>query len=220
MSEETKAESTRQETAVETLAEQLQAGHRSRMNGTLLQGLNMNNVQFHEVLPDSSFAAQPLEQTAPADSAVRTVEPVTSEAMPENYLNYAAQLLEQMRGVYSTSWDSCSNGSTWHGGHNHFYNPCSGADVPPSHQCPTYDCTNTCGCLNPPPQPAPHPPVHDHTCSGGTTTYYDDCAYKLQKICDQLNRIETMTSEMYSTNQQLFSYLIEYYNTVMMNSKK
>ena len=57
MSEEIKAESTRQETAVETLAEQLQAGHRSRMNGTLLQGLNMNNVKtpiFHAWI---SFAA-------------------------------------------------------------------------------------------------------------------------------------------------------------------
>lgn len=47
--------------------------------------------------------------------------------VPESYLNYAAQLLEQMRGVYGSSWDNCSCGSSWHGGHNHFYDPCSGA---------------------------------------------------------------------------------------------
>jgi len=218
MSEVYQPENTGTESTKDLLAEQLQAGHRSRMNGAMMQGLGTGNVQFHEVLPDEAYVKQSPEET---DTAVAADTSATRESsMPDSYFNYAAQLLEQMRGVYSTSWDSCSNGSTWHGGHNHFYNPCSGADVPPSHQCPTYDCTNTCGCMNPPPQPAPHPPVHDHTCSGGTTTYYDDCAYKLQKICDQLNRIETMTNEMYSTNQQLFSYLIEYYNTVMMNSKK
>ena len=193
-------------------------GFRS-LNVTLRQKLDL----YVCLRPVRHFPGVPSPVKSPekTDTAVAADTSATRESsMPDSYFNYAAQLLEQMRGVYSTSWDSCSNGSTWHGGHNHFYNPCSGADVPPSHQCPTYDCTKTCGCLNPPPQPVPHPPVHDHTCSGGTTTYYDDCAYKLQKICDQLNRIETMTNEMYSTNQQLFSYLIEYYNTVMMNSKK
>lgn len=207
------------------LAEQLQAGHRSRMNGSVLQGLQNNNVQFHEVMPDASYLETVQQAEEPRMSAVeenpRSAESNASATMPESYLNYAAQLLEQMRGVYSTSWDSCANGSTWHGGHNHFYNPCSGADVtPPSHNCPTYDCNNSCGCLNPPtPQPTPYPASYDCGCQSGTATYYDDCAYKLQKISDQLNRIETMTNEMYSTNQQLFSYLIEYYN-VMTNSGK
>ena len=125
------SEDNKLEQMAESLAEQLQAGHRSRMN--------MNNVLFHEVQPDESFLPkkeqiqEPLEETqGPMRSADSTV--------PESYLNYAAQLLEQMRGVYSTSWDSCSNGNTWHGGHNHFYNPCSGADVAPqNHNCPVYD---------------------------------------------------------------------------------
>ena len=204
----------------ETLAEQLQAGHRSRMN--------MNNVLFHEVQPDESYVmkaeAEKAEQNKEEEGAASDTmqKPMRSQdtMMPESYLNYAAQLLEQMRGVYSTSWDSCSNGSIWHGGHNHFYNPCSGADVvsPQSHNCPTYDCSNQCGCASSP-QPAPYPAAHEHTCHGGTATYYDDCAYKLQKICDQLNRIEAMIGEMYSTNQQLFSYLIEYYNVTMSKSK-
>ena len=55
-------------------------------------------------------------------------------------------------------------------------------------------------------------------CGCGTTTYYDDCAYKLQQLCDQLNRIESMTKEMYLTNQQLFSYIIEYYNNFIATS--
>lgn len=208
MSEETRMEDNQPESTAETLTDLLQAGHRSRMNGTVLQGLNMNNVQFHQVMPDESCeSCQNMQET-------NNTEP----SMPESYLNYAAQLLEQMRGVYSTSWDNCANGTTWHGGHNHFYNPCSGADVPPSQSCPVYDCTNTCGCGSSP-QPAPYPPMHEHTCHGGTATYYDDCAYKLQKISDQLNRIETMTSEMYTINQQLFSYLIEYYNTAITKSK-
>lgn len=205
------------ESVAETLAEQLQAGHRSRLNGTTLQGIRLNNVQFHEVLPDATYSNAPQESEEP--QAIVEQNRSTDAIMPEAYLNYAAQLLEQMRGVYSTSWDTCSNGGTWHGGHNHFYNPCNGVDVPPTYGCPTYDCTNTCGCNNVP-QPAPVPPAApEYTCAGGTATYYDDCAYKLQKISDQLSHIETMTNEMYSTNQQLFSYLIEYYNAVM-NSEK
>ena len=221
MSEEKKSESMKQENTTESLAEQLQAGHRSRMNGNLQQGLNMNNIQFYEVTPDAAYQMQTTNDTCMnvSDMADRIAESTISDAMPESYLNYAAQLLEQMRSVYSSSWDSCANGGTWHGGHNHFYNPCSGADVPPSHSCPVYDCTNTCGCMNPSPQPAPYPPMHDQTCNGGTATYYDDCAYKLQKISDQLNRIETMTNEMYNMNQQLFSYLIEYYNAIIANGK-
>ncbi len=221
MSEETK---TVGESGTESLAEQLQAGHRSRMSSNMMQGMHLNQVQFHEVMPDETFlntnqfSAQPAQErevTAPAAQE----ESRAAAIMPESYLNYAAQLLEQMRGVYSTSWDSCSNGGTWHGGHNHFYNPCSGADVPPSHNYPVYDCTNTCGCgsVAPAVKPAPYSPTPS-TC-GGTTTYYDDCAYQLQKMGDQLNRIETMTNEMYAANQQLFSYLIEYYNAMMTTGK-
>lgn len=219
MSEETKTMGGLSlESAAETLAEQLQAGHRSRVNGTMLQGMQMNNVQFHEVMPDEAFInsagpmGNPVSNQMQEERQEAVQEPVrgAEQVMPESYLNYAAQLLEQMRGVYSSSWDNCSSGSTWHGGHNHFYNPCSGADLPPSHGCPVYDCTNTCGCNAAVAQPAAPQPA---------ATFYDDCAYLLQKICDQLNRIETMTSEMYTTNQQLFSYLIEYYNAVMTSGK-
>ena len=191
MNEETKhAEVTLSEDNSQTLADQLQAGHRSRISGAMMQGLQQNQVQFHEVMPEEACAKQP-------DSA---------SSMPESYLNYAAALLEQMRGVYSTSWDSCNNGSSWHGGHHHFYNPCSGADVPPpKYGCPISDCTNQCGCGNKP--------------QTGTMTYYDDCAYQLQKISDQLGRVETMTEDLYRTNQQLFSYLIEYFNTVLASAK-
>ena len=210
MSEDKKTELT-----AETLAEQLQAGHRSRMN--------MDQVLFYEVQPDAAYLSEHLsERKSEAESAKEEAKEdvmrSTEATMPESYLHYAAQLLEHMRGVYSTSWDSCSNGSTWHGGHNHFYNPCSGADViPPNHNCPVYDCTNQCGC-NTVPQPVTQPPVNCG-CTGNTATYYDDCAYHLQKMTDQLNRIEAMLGEMYSSNQQLFSYLIEYYNTAVGTSK-
>ena len=209
MSEEKKLEM-----AAETLAEQLQAGHRSRMN--------MNNILFHEVQPDEAYVIK-AEAEKIKEEQQKTEEPMRTadSAIPESYLNYAAQLLEQMRSVYSTSWDSCSNGSTWHGGHNHFYHPCSGADVvSSSHPCPVYDCTNQCGCgATPQPIPAPQNSVLNSGCSGSTATYYDDCAYQLQKLSDQLNRMEVMLSEMYSTNQQLFSYFIEYYNTTMVQNK-
>ena len=224
MSEETK---TIGENTADSLAEQLQAGHRSRISGGMMQGLGMGQVQFHEVLPDETFlnttqySTQPTQERefAPAQTLQEDAFTATP-TVPESYLNYAAQLLEQMRGVYSTSWDNCSNGGTWHGGHNHFYNPCGGADMPPSHNCPIYDCTNTCGCPTAP-QPIANPGICQPTAPtcGGTTTYYDDCAYQLQKIGDQLNRIEAMTNEMYATNQQLFSYLIEYYNAVMTSNK-
>lgn len=211
-----------EETKLDTqpdLAELLEAGHRSRMNGTMMQGLTTGNVKFHEIMPDDTASAAAHETndclTTLKDSPTRS----TDDYRPESYLQYAAQLLEQMRGVYSTSWDNCSNGNSWNGGYNHFYNPCSGADIPQSHNCPVYDCTNTCGCLNPPPPNGAYPPSHDCGCTGGTATYYDDCAYKLQKLNDQINRIETMISEMYATNQQLFSYLIEYYNTLMIKNK-
>lgn len=218
MSEAYKKEEVKVESQTD-LAEQLQAGHRSRINGAMIQGMTAGNIQFHEVMPNDNYkASEPLKESLsaePEEYTMRGEEP----SIPESYLNYAAQLLEQMRGVYSSSWDSCSNGGSWHGGHNHFYNPCGGTDMPPSHNCPVNDCTNTCGCLNPPPQPAPCSPIQDHTCNGGTATFYDDCAYHLQKISDQLNRIEQMISEMYATNQQLFSYLIEYYNTLMIKNK-
>lgn len=210
----------------EDLMEQLQAGHRARLDGTLLQTLskdtpNRDSVQFHQVMPNGGASYQPAQQ-----QAIQT-EPKT-EAIPESYLNYAAQLLEQMRSVYASSWDNCSCGSSpsWSGGHNHFYDPCSGADNPPTSSCPVYDCNNTC-CSDPcpskpskppkPPKPPYHPEYPDCGCGCGTTTYYDDCAYKLQKISDQLTRIETMTKEMYAVNQQLASYIIEYYNKLVNN---
>ena len=200
--------------AAETLAEQLQAGHRSR--------LNKSDILFHEVQPDEAYLNKVYVEQSKSEHEIEEADAMRSaeQVIPDSYLNYAAQLLEQMRGVYSTSWDSYSNGSTWHGGHNHFYNPCSGADVvPSSHNCPVYDCTNQCGCNNTP-QPVVHPPHQTSNCGcNGTATYYDDCAYQLQKMTDQLNRMEMMISEMYSTNQQLFSYLIEYYNAIMTKNK-
>ena len=201
-------------TTAETLAEQLQAGHRSR--------LNKSDVLFHEVQPDETYLNKVYAEQTKPEQKVEESDTMRSaeQVIPDSYLNYAAQLLEQMRGVYSTSWDSCSNGNTWHGGHNHFYNPCSGADVvQSSHNCPVYDCTNQCGC-NQPPQFAAQPPYPvTHCGDNSTATYYDDCAYQLQKMTDQLNRMEVMLSEMYSTNQQLFSYLIEYYNSIMTKNK-
>ncbi len=198
----------------EDILEQLQAGHRARIDGSMLQSLNNDAVQFHEVMPDQTMVNR--------DRSVPQMEAQPEQAVPESYLNYAAQLLEQMRGVYASSWENCgcsSNGG-WHGGHNHFYDPCSGADVPPMSNCPVYDCSNTCcndhPCPPPKPPKPPKPPYHpDHDCGCGTTTYYDDCAYKLQKMSDQLTRIETMTKEMYAVNQQLASYIIEYYNKMI-----
>lgn len=184
----------------EDIMEQLQAGHRARLDGSFLQNLNKDAVQFREVLPNRPPQQPPMQ------------------GIPESYLHYAQQLLEQMRGVYASSWENCGCGSSWHGGHNHFYDPCSGAEAaPPSYGCPMYDCSNTCCNDSYPPQKPPKPscppPMPD--CNCGTATYYDDCAYKLQQLIDQLNRIETMTKEMYLTNQQLFSYIIEYYNKFM-----
>ena len=194
----------------EDIMEQLQAGHRARLDGSILQNFNKDSVQFREVLPNRPPQRPQQPQQQPQQP---------QQQIPESYLNYAAQLLEQMRGVYGSSWDNCGCGSSWHGGHNHFYDPCSGADAaPPSCGCPVFDCTsNTCCNDNfVPPRPKPQPPMPD--CGCGTTTYYDDCAYKLQQLCDQLNRIESMTKEMYLTNQQLFSYIIEYYNNFIATS--
>ena len=191
----------------EDIMEQMQAGHRARIDGTTLQNLNKDSVQFHEVMPNRGQYQQPIQPQA-------AKQPQQEQNMPESYLNYAAQLLEQMRGVYASSWENCECGSSpaWHGGHNHFYDPCSGAANPPVSSCPVYDCnSNTCCNDNfyaaKPPRP-PHHPMQD--C--GTTTFYDDCAYKLQKMSDQLTRIETMTQDMYAVNQQLATYIIEYYN--------
>ncbi len=188
------------------ILDQLQAGHRARIDGQMLQNLNKDAVQFHEVMPDRN-AAQPAEEQP-------------EQTMPESYLNYAAQLLEQMRGVYASSWENCGCGSTssWHGGHNHFYDPCSGADNPPQSNCPVYDCENTCCSDNhhghhpKPPKPPYHP---EPDCGCGTTTYYNDCAYKLQKVSDQLNRVENLVKENYALNQQLASYIIEYLNKLI-----
>ena len=192
----------------EDIMEQLQAGHRARLEGSMLQNFNKDSVQFQEVMPNR----------APQQQAQQTKQP-QANPMPDSYLNYAAQLLEQMRGVYASSWDNCSCGSSpaWHGGHNHFYDPCSGADVPPMSSCPNFDCnTNTCCNDTVFVQQPPRPPMQGGGC--GTTTFYDDCAFKLEKISDQLSRIETMTSEMYAANQQLFSYLIEFYSKATATS--
>lgn len=196
----------------EDIMEQLQAGHRARLDGGFLQNFNKDSVQFREVLPN-----RPQQQPQPPQPP--------QQNMPESYLNYAAQLLEQMRGVYGSSWDNCGCSSTWHGGHNHFYDPCSGADAAPaSCGCPVYDCNSNVCCNDnfckpacPPPQPACCPtPKPD--CGCGTTTYYDDWGFKLQQLCDQMNRIESMTKEIYMTNQQLFSYIIEYYNNFIASN--
>ena len=216
----------------EDIMEQLQAGHRARLDGSMLQNWNKDTVQFHEVMPGVTNQSVPSQNGANRGTASQQPQNMQAEtqaqAIPENYLNYAAQLLEQMRSVYASSWDNCSCGSTpsWSGGHNHFYDPCSGADNPPSSSCPVYDCNNTC-CADPcppkppkppkPQKPPYHPDYPDCGCGCGTTTYYDDCAYKLQKISDQLTRIETMTKEMYAVNQQLASYIIEYYNKLVNN---
>ena len=113
--------------------EQLQAGHRARLDGSILQNFNKDSVQFREVLPNRPPQRPQQPQQQPQQP---------QQQIPESYLNYAAQLLEQMRGVYGSSWDNCGCGSSWHGGHNHFYDPCSGADAaPPSCGCPVFDCT-------------------------------------------------------------------------------
>lgn len=204
----------------EDIMEQLQAGHRARLDGSMLQNFNKDAVQFREVVPNRpTQPAQPMQMPEPPQPGV-----------PESYLNYAAQLLEQMRGVYASSWDntgsSCTSScdSSWHGGHNHFFDPCSGADVMPTPSCPPFDCSQPVCCNDMHHHPKPQPP----TCSTpswpstmpecSTTTFWNDWAFKLQQICDQLNRIENMTKEMHMTHQQLFSYLIECCNTSMSGS--
>lgn len=183
--------------------EQLQAGHRARIEGAMLENWNKDAVQFQEVKPDGAQAEQPQTREE------------TETSQPESYRTYASKLLEEMRGVYASSWEDCSCGSTpsWKGGHNHFYDPCSGADTPASSGCPVYDCTNSCGCdshhppVPPRPPKPPKPPYHPETdCGCGSTTYYDDCAYKLQKMSDQLTRIEAMTKEIYAFTQQISAY--------------
>ena len=198
------------------IMEQLQAGHRARVDGSMLQNFNKDAVQFREVVPNrSAQQAQPMQMPEPPQPGV-----------PESYLNYAAQLLEQMRGVYASSWDSsgsnCSSScdGSWHGGHNHFFDPCSGADVAPTPSCPPFDCSKPVCCNehhhhHPKPQPPSCSTPSWSDCSCGTTTYYDDWGFKLQQLCDQLNRIEGMTKDILMTHQQLFSYLVECCNTCM-----
>lgn len=190
----------------EDIMEQLQAGHRARLDGSVLQNFSKDTVQFREVTPH-----RPVQMPEPPQPGV-----------PESYLNYAAQLLEQMRGVYASSWDSsgshCNSScdGSWHGGHNHFFDPCSGADAaPPS--CPSFDCNQPVCCNDQHHKPVPPiwPPIKPDC--GSTTTYYDDCAFQLRQLCDQLNRIESMTKEIHMTHQQLFSYLVECCNSCMAN---
>ena len=176
------------------ILDQMQAGHRARLDGQMLQNLKNEAVQFHEVMPERSLQE----------------ESAMESSMPESYLNYAAQLLEQLRGVYASSWESCgcSSKPSWNGGYNHFYDPCSGADNPPPNPCQPFDCSQPVCCneYHQHSKPAPKPDAN----GCGTKTYYDDCSYKLQKISDQLNRVEAMTKEIYNANQQIAGYLAEY----------
>ncbi len=73
--------------------------HRARLDGSILQNLsNKDAVQFREVMPNRP----PQPQTAQAPQ---------QQGIPASYLNYAEQLLEQMRGVYASSWDNCGCGT-------------------------------------------------------------------------------------------------------------
>ncbi len=192
------------------ILEQLQAGHRARIDGAMLENWNKEAVVFQQVTPEDTGTSEPAQPVENMEST-----------QPESYRSYASRLLEEMRGVYASSWDECSCGSNpaWKGGHNHFYDPCSGADNPPASECPVYDCDNSC-CGNAhhspkPPRPPkpPKPPYYpEQDCGCGTTTYYDDCAYKLQKMSDQLTRMEAMLQELYSFNQQLAGYCINAYS--------
>ena len=179
----------------EELLEQLQAEHQARLDNTAQKGQtgDYRTVQYQDLASNA-----PEKKITPPQPNV-----------PESYLNYAAQLLEQMRSVYGSSWNNCSCGSHWHGGYQHFYDPCSGADVPPP-SCPPPDCNSNLCCKDNtfPNKPVYPPPTPD--CGCGTVTYYDDCAYKLQQLSDQMKRVETMTEEMYTLNQQLYRFVVEY----------
>ena len=71
----------------EDILEQMQAGHRARLDGSILQNLsNKDAVQFREVMPNRP----PQPQTAQAPQ---------QQGIPASYLNYAEQLLEQMRAL-------------------------------------------------------------------------------------------------------------------------
>lgn len=199
----------------ENRMEQLQASHRARLDGSILHNLNKDSVQFQEILPNCDRAPKKQVNQQPKQTITDAVTP-----QPNSYLNYATQLLEQMRGVYASSWDPCSCGSApgWYGGYNHFYDPCSGTtDIPPVNNCPPFDCNSNSCCNDSQFMPKPSKPsVPDYSC--GTTTYYDDCAYQLKKVTEQLDRIEMMTKEMYAANQQLFSHLIAFYSQATSTS--
>ena len=193
------------------ILEQMQAGHRARIDGAMLENWNKDAVLFQQIVPEAAAITEAEPQPEPEIQ------------QPDSYRSYASKLLEEMRGVYASSWDDCSCGSSpsWKGGHNHFYDPCSGADNPPPSDCPVYDCDNTC-CHDhhhhhpkPPKLPKPPKPPYypEPDCGCGTTTYYDDCAYKLQKVSDQLNRMEAMLQELYTFNQQMAGYCINAYNS-------
>ena len=186
------------------ILEQMQAGHRARIDGSMLENWNKDAVQFQQVVPGGASAGETEQQ------------PDCENSQPDSYRTYASKLLEEMRGVYASSWEDCSCGSSpaWKGGHNHFYDPCSGADNPPPSSCPVYDCDNTC-CNDhhpqhphhPKPPRPPNPPYYPELdCGCGTTTCYDDDSYYLKKMSDQLNRIEALTKEIYAVSQQIAGY--------------
>ena len=116
------------------ILEQMQAGHRARIDGAMLENWNKDAVLFQQIVPEAAAITEAEPQPEPENQ------------QPDSYRSYASKLLEEMRGVYASSWDDCSCGSSpsWKGGHNHFYDPCSGADNPPPSDCPVYDCDNTC----------------------------------------------------------------------------
>ena len=186
------------------ILEQMQAGHRARIDGSMLENWNKDAVQFQQVVAEGASAGETVQQ------------PECETSQPDSYRSYASKLLEEMRGVYASSWEDCSCGSSpaWKGGHNHFYDPCSGADNPPPSSCPVYDCDNTC-CNDhhpqhphhPKPPRPPKPPYYpEPDCGCGTTTCYDDDSYYLKKMSDQLNRIEALTKEIYAVSQQIAGY--------------
>ena len=74
----------------EDIMEQLQAGHRARLDGSILQNFNKDSVQFRQVLPNR-----------PTQRPQQPQQP--QQQIPESYLNYAAQLLEQECGVFTAA---------------------------------------------------------------------------------------------------------------------
>ena len=66
------------------ILEQMQAGHRARIDGSMLENWNKDAVQFQQVVPEGASAGE-------------------AEQQPDSYRTYASKLLEEMRGVYASS---------------------------------------------------------------------------------------------------------------------